>query len=129
MDKYNEITYKIPPIVTAAAVPVVAVSLLAKTLTGHGLPGTLLGSIERGVQSLERRIRAADAAARELTGRDPSTLLPAATMAHEGGSGIKRGGAGEPSSSSSTPLAAALAELSDAAAQSPAWPPTRSSSP
>jgi hypothetical protein len=46
MDKYNEITYKIPPIVTAAAVPVVAVSLLAKTLTGHGLPGTLLGSIE-----------------------------------------------------------------------------------
>ena len=35
MDKYNEITYKIPPIVTAAAVPVVAVSLLAKTLTGH----------------------------------------------------------------------------------------------
>ena len=46
MDKYNEITYKIPPIVTAAAVPVVAVSLLAKTLTGHGLPGTLLGAIE-----------------------------------------------------------------------------------
>ena len=46
MDKYNEITYKIPPIVTAAAVPVVALSLLAKTVTGHGLPGTLLGSIE-----------------------------------------------------------------------------------
>ena len=46
MDKYNEITYKIPPIGTAATVPVVAVSLLAKTLTGHGLPGTLLGAIE-----------------------------------------------------------------------------------
>ena len=46
MDKYNEITYKIPPVVTAATVPVVAVSLLAKTLTGHGLPGTLLGAIE-----------------------------------------------------------------------------------
>ena len=46
MDKYNEITYKIPPIVTAAAVPVVALSLLVKTVTGHGLPGTLLGSIE-----------------------------------------------------------------------------------
>jgi hypothetical protein len=46
MDKYNEITYKIPPVVTAATVPVVALSLLCKTLTGHGLPGTLLGSIE-----------------------------------------------------------------------------------
>jgi hypothetical protein len=46
MEKYNEITYKIPPVLTAAAVPVVALSLLCKTLTGHGLPGTLLGSIE-----------------------------------------------------------------------------------
>ena len=46
MKKYNEITYKIPPVLTAAAVPVVALSLLCKTVTGHGLPGTLLGSIE-----------------------------------------------------------------------------------
>ena len=46
MDKYNEITYKIPPVVTAAAVPVVGLSLLCKAVTGHGLPGTLLGSIE-----------------------------------------------------------------------------------
>ena len=45
MEKYDEITYKIPPIVTAATVPVVGLSL-CKTLTGHGLPGTLLGSIE-----------------------------------------------------------------------------------
>ena len=42
MKKYNEITYKIPPVLTAAAVPVVALSLLCKTVTGHGLPGTLL---------------------------------------------------------------------------------------
>ena len=41
MKKYNEITYKIPPIVTAAAVPVVGLSLLCKAVTGHGLPGTL----------------------------------------------------------------------------------------
>lgn len=46
MKKYDEITYKIPPIVTAATVPVVGLSLLCKALTGHGLPGTLLGSIE-----------------------------------------------------------------------------------
>ena len=46
MEKYNEITYKIPPVLTAAAVPVVALSLLCKTVTGHGLPGTLLGSVE-----------------------------------------------------------------------------------
>ena len=46
MQKYDEISYKIPPIVTAATVPVVGLSLLCKTLTGHGLPGTLLGSIE-----------------------------------------------------------------------------------
>lgn len=46
MQKYDEITYKIPPVVTAATVPVVGLSLLCKALTGHGLPGTLLGSIE-----------------------------------------------------------------------------------
>ena len=44
--KYNELTYKIPPIVTAATVPVVGLSLLCKAVSGHGLPGTLLGSIE-----------------------------------------------------------------------------------
>ena len=36
MQKYDEISYKIPPIVTAATVPVVGLSLLCKTLTGHG---------------------------------------------------------------------------------------------
>lgn len=46
MAKYDEISYKIPPLLTAAAVPVVGLSLLCKTLTGHGLPGTALGSIE-----------------------------------------------------------------------------------
>jgi len=46
MQKYDEITNKIPPVVTAATVPVVGLSLLCKALTGHGLPGTLLGSIE-----------------------------------------------------------------------------------
>ena len=46
MQKYDEITNKIPPMVTAATVPVVGLSLLCKALTGHGLPGTLLGSIE-----------------------------------------------------------------------------------
>lgn len=46
MEKYKEITYKIPPVLTAAAVPVVGVSLLCKLVTGHGLPGTLLGSVE-----------------------------------------------------------------------------------
>ena len=43
---YDEITYKIPPLVTAAAVPIVALSLLSKGLTGHGLPGTFLGALE-----------------------------------------------------------------------------------
>ena len=31
---------------TAAAVPVVGLSLLCKTVTGHGLPGDVLGAIE-----------------------------------------------------------------------------------
>lgn len=35
-----------PPIVTAATLPVIALSLLSKTITGHGLPGTLLGTVE-----------------------------------------------------------------------------------
>ena len=47
MQKYDEITYKIPAVATAASVPVVGLSLVCKTLTGHGLPGTLLGSVER----------------------------------------------------------------------------------
>lgn len=46
MAKYDEITYKIPPLVTAATVPIVALSLLSKGLTGHGLPGTFLGALE-----------------------------------------------------------------------------------
>jgi hypothetical protein len=46
MAKYNDITNKIPPVLTAAAVPVVALSLLCKTVTGHGLPGDILGAIE-----------------------------------------------------------------------------------
>ena len=46
MQKYDEITYKIPAVATAASVPVVGLSLVCKTLTGHGLPGTLLGSVE-----------------------------------------------------------------------------------
>ena len=44
--KYDEITNKIPPIVSAATVPVVGLSLLSKTFTGHGLPGTFLGALE-----------------------------------------------------------------------------------
>lgn len=34
------------PIFTAATLPVIALSLISKTLTGHGLPGTFLGTIE-----------------------------------------------------------------------------------
>jgi hypothetical protein len=44
--KYDEITNKIPPIVSAATLPVVGLSLLSKTFTGHGLPGTFLGALE-----------------------------------------------------------------------------------
>lgn len=44
--KYDEITNKIPPIVSAATVPIVGLSLLSKTFTGHGLPGTFLGALE-----------------------------------------------------------------------------------
>lgn len=46
LETYKSISYKIPPVVSAATVPVVAVSLLCKTITGSGLPGTFLGSIE-----------------------------------------------------------------------------------
>jgi len=44
--KYDEITNKIPPIVSAATVPIVGLSLLSKTFTGHGLPGTFFGALE-----------------------------------------------------------------------------------
>jgi hypothetical protein len=44
--KYAEITEKIPPIVSAATLPVIGLSLLSKTITGHGLPGTFLGTVE-----------------------------------------------------------------------------------
>mmetsp|Transcript_35410 Transcript_35410/g.59682 ORF Transcript_35410/g.59682 Transcript_35410/m.59682 type:complete len:224 (+) Transcript_35410:83-754(+) len=46
LQTYKDISYKIPPVVSAVTVPVVLVSLLAKTLTGHGLPGSFLGAIE-----------------------------------------------------------------------------------
>uniref|UniRef100_A0A7S1SSD4 Uncharacterized protein n=1 Tax=Tetraselmis chuii TaxID=63592 RepID=A0A7S1SSD4_9CHLO len=45
-ETYTKVTQAIPPVVTAATVPVVGLSLLCKALTGSGLPGTLLGSIE-----------------------------------------------------------------------------------
>ncbi|KAK3246686.1 hypothetical protein CYMTET_43787 [Cymbomonas tetramitiformis] len=44
--KYEDITYKIPPIVTAATIPVITLSLLCKQLTGSGLPGPILGTVE-----------------------------------------------------------------------------------
>jgi len=43
---YQKISDNIPPIVTAAAIPVVALSLLSKGLFGSGLPGPLLGTVE-----------------------------------------------------------------------------------
>eukprot|EP00192_Tetraselmis_astigmatica_P018158 CAMPEP_0117672808 /NCGR_PEP_ID=MMETSP0804-20121206/14114_1 /TAXON_ID=1074897 /ORGANISM="Tetraselmis astigmatica, Strain CCMP880" /LENGTH=242 /DNA_ID=CAMNT_0005481459 /DNA_START=40 /DNA_END=768 /DNA_ORIENTATION=+ len=45
-DTYSKVTKSVPPVVTAATVPVIGLSLLCKTLTGSGLPGTFLGSIE-----------------------------------------------------------------------------------
>ena len=44
--KYEEVSNKIPPILTTATIPIVGVSLLSKTFTGHGLPGTFLGALE-----------------------------------------------------------------------------------
>eukprot|EP00241_Pyramimonas_parkeae_P007346 CAMPEP_0114248642 /NCGR_PEP_ID=MMETSP0058-20121206/13688_1 /TAXON_ID=36894 /ORGANISM="Pyramimonas parkeae, CCMP726" /LENGTH=310 /DNA_ID=CAMNT_0001362075 /DNA_START=48 /DNA_END=980 /DNA_ORIENTATION=- len=44
--QYKSISYKIPPTVSAATLPVVSISILVKTLTGHGLPGTFLGTVE-----------------------------------------------------------------------------------
>jgi len=44
--KYQEISDNVPPIVTAATLPVIGLSLLCKAATGHGLPGDLLGAIE-----------------------------------------------------------------------------------
>jgi len=43
---YGEVTTKIPPLLTASAVPVVVLSLTCKAITGHGLPGFFLGSVE-----------------------------------------------------------------------------------
>lgn len=43
---YALVTARVPPIATAAAVPVVALSLLVKALTGSGLPGPVLGGLE-----------------------------------------------------------------------------------
>ena len=38
---YEAITLSIPPVLTAGALPVVALSLLCKAATGSGLPGPL----------------------------------------------------------------------------------------
>jgi len=46
LQTYKSISYKIPPVVSAVTVPVVTLSLLVKTITGSGLPGTFLGTIE-----------------------------------------------------------------------------------
>jgi len=43
---YQKVTNSIPPVATAATVPVIGLSLLCKAITGSGLPGTFLGSIE-----------------------------------------------------------------------------------
>ncbi|KAK3236455.1 hypothetical protein CYMTET_53409 [Cymbomonas tetramitiformis] len=44
-DKYMEYTNKIPPIITAGTIPVIALSLLCKQLTGSGLPAGPFGLI------------------------------------------------------------------------------------
>jgi len=62
-NQYLDLSNKIPPVVTAAAVPVVGLSLLCKAITGSGLPGTLLGSIE-GVSWLVLPLGAASLAPR-----------------------------------------------------------------
>eukprot|EP00236_Picocystis_salinarum_P005732 CAMPEP_0113932258 /NCGR_PEP_ID=MMETSP1159-20121227/7014_1 /TAXON_ID=88271 /ORGANISM="Picocystis salinarum" /LENGTH=321 /DNA_ID=CAMNT_0000933349 /DNA_START=1 /DNA_END=967 /DNA_ORIENTATION=+ /assembly_acc=CAM_ASM_000767 len=54
-----------PPVVTAATLPVIALSLVSKTITGHGLPGSFLGTIEGfsyltlplGVEALAPRLK------------------------------------------------------------------------
>lgn len=46
LDKYLAASAKVPPAATFAALPVVGLSLLCKALTGHGLPGAALGSVE-----------------------------------------------------------------------------------
>eukprot|EP00238_Polyblepharides_amylifera_P000610 CAMPEP_0196570256 /NCGR_PEP_ID=MMETSP1081-20130531/169_1 /TAXON_ID=36882 /ORGANISM="Pyramimonas amylifera, Strain CCMP720" /LENGTH=225 /DNA_ID=CAMNT_0041886569 /DNA_START=66 /DNA_END=743 /DNA_ORIENTATION=- len=46
LKSYKDISYKIPPVVSAATLPVVGISLLCKLIFGTGLPGTLLGGIE-----------------------------------------------------------------------------------
>lgn len=44
--KYKEISYKIPPVVSAVTLPVITISLLSKIITNHGLPGSFLGTVE-----------------------------------------------------------------------------------
>jgi len=39
--KYDELSQSVPPLLTAAAIPVIALSLLCKAATGSGLPGAL----------------------------------------------------------------------------------------
>jgi len=46
LKQYKEFSYKIPPVVTATTLPVLTLSVLSKTLTGHGLPGSFLGTVE-----------------------------------------------------------------------------------
>eukprot|EP00191_Tetraselmis_sp_GSL018_P002343 CAMPEP_0177603366 /NCGR_PEP_ID=MMETSP0419_2-20121207/15470_1 /TAXON_ID=582737 /ORGANISM="Tetraselmis sp., Strain GSL018" /LENGTH=248 /DNA_ID=CAMNT_0019097125 /DNA_START=126 /DNA_END=872 /DNA_ORIENTATION=+ len=45
-ETYESVTSSIPPVATAATVPVIGLSLLCKLLTGSGLPGTFLGTVE-----------------------------------------------------------------------------------
>lgn len=46
LNTYKDISYKIPPVVSAATLPVVTLSILSKTFTGSGLPGNFLGTVE-----------------------------------------------------------------------------------
>ncbi|GHP12105.1 hypothetical protein PPROV_001083200 [Pycnococcus provasolii] len=46
LNGYMKISNQIPPLVTATTVPIIAVSLLCKAITGSGLPGPLFGTVE-----------------------------------------------------------------------------------
>jgi hypothetical protein len=41
VNQYKSITMSIPPLLSAGAIPIVALSLLCKAATGSGLPGPL----------------------------------------------------------------------------------------
>ena len=84
--QYQAITLSIPPVLTAGALPVVALSLLCKAATGSGLPGPLglveglawltvpLGAPQRHARS-QRNAAAADARAcmpRNCVARNPA---------------------------------------------------------